>query len=164
MYRSVYTVRCITANACYIRCNKVYRLAATQLHDWHPRPCHPMHYRCMCPAQSVRTEPALSLTLPSALPLSNRKLHSLAEETHTRRYATAHKLQCWKCGRDLEELVERFCSCGMVQSVNEYINYFDVMGVPVTFDLDRATLHGIFRNLQKDLHPDKFSKRSKVHK
>ena len=160
MYRSVYAVQCITANACYTRCNKVYRLAAAQLHDLHARPCHPMHSRCMCPAQSVRIEPALAL--PSAL--SNRKVHTLAEETHTRRYATAHKLQCWKCGRDLEEFVERFCSCGMVQSVNEYVNYFDVMGVPVTFDLDRATLHGIFRNLQKDLHPDKFSKRSEVYK
>lgn len=167
MYRSVYAVQCVTANACYTRGNKVYRVAAAQLHDWHARPCGPMHSLRlgMCPAQNVQRGPLpLPLTLALPLALSSRKVHSLAEETHTRRYATAHKLQCWKCGRDLEDLFERFCSCGMVQCVNEYVNYFDVMGVPVTFDLERATLHGRFRNLQKDLHPDKFSKRSKIER
>ncbi|KAI0216281.1 Iron-sulfur cluster co-chaperone protein HscB [Lamellibrachia satsuma] len=101
----------------------------------------------------------------NVLPLGNRKVHSLAPETHCRQYVTAHKSQCWKCGRDLEERVEQFfCECGVVLPVNECLNYFDVMGVSKTFEQDPATLRGIFRNLQKDLHPDKFSKQSKMER
>ena len=167
MYCIKHVVQRVAENTSFAQLNKVHRVTATLLCNWYARPCRPMHSLWQCPTSNVQEESLHEHdhVHENVLPLGNRKVHSLAPEMHRRQYVTAHKSQCWKCGRDLEERVEQFfCECGVVLPVNECLNYFDVMGVSMTFELDPATLRGIFRNLQKDLHPDKFSKQSKVYK
>ena len=141
-------VQCIAPNTVYVRLNELHGVAETLLNDSKSKPFRP------------------SISLRREYFHGRWKLLSRAPESETqdRPHSTAHEVKCWKCGRGLDKCVERFfCSCGMVQSVNECLNYFDVMGVRMTFELDPASLQRIFRSLQKTLHPDKFSKRSKVY-
>lgn len=66
---------------------------------------------------------------------------------------------CWCCGNNLNNLVSNlFCSnCNALQSPDEKQNYFKVMGVNETYDLDENDLAKKYKDLQKYLHPDKFA-------
>ena len=84
-------------------------------------------------------------------------------EYSVRAYVTAYKHECWKCGTDLKPLDEQyFCECGMIQPPNEERHFFDVMRLPMTYDIDEEALTTNFRDLQRQLHPDKFSQKSQV--
>lgn len=74
-------------------------------------------------------------------------------------------VSCWSCGKDANKLVSNlFCpNCKMLQSPNRDINYFNIMGVQETYDLDENDLAKKFKELQKFLHPDKFANRSVLH-
>ena len=68
--------------------------------------------------------------------------------------------KCWKCGEGTQDLF--FCgSCGVIQPARD-VDYFEVLGFPVKFDLDPAQLTQQFRQLQRKLHPDKFTQKSQV--
>jgi molecular chaperone HscB len=41
--------------------------------------------------------------------------------------------------------------------VNRMHNYFELFGLPVSFDIDPASLSERYRDLQRHLHPDKFA-------
>ena len=70
---------------------------------------------------------------------------------------------CWKCGRCVDDNKERyFCVCGVVQPPVTNRSLFDVMGVEETFDIDPQELSEKYRNLQRFLHPDKYSQKSDV--
>lgn len=36
-------------------------------------------------------------------------------------------------------------------------NYFEIFNIPVQFDLDISQLSGVYRDLQKEVHPDRFA-------
>ena len=74
-----------------------------------------------------------------------------------------HCRHCWKCGHHLDSYTERFfCKCGLIQPCNADLNFFEVMGMETTFDTDLILLHERLRDLQRDLHPDRFSQKSSV--
>ena len=82
-----------------------------------------------------------------------------------RSYTTEYnyKHTCWKCGIDLQPLKEQyFCECGMIQPPNRSRHYFDVLCVPLQYDIDEMLMGSNYKNLQKLLHPDNFFGKSKV--
>ncbi|KAJ3441894.1 iron-sulfur cluster co-chaperone protein hscb [Anaeramoeba flamelloides] len=63
---------------------------------------------------------------------------------------------CWHCDQELESNC-LFCSgCKKLQPPNEKSDYFELLGVEKRFDLDINKLNDSFKNLQKQVHPDKF--------
>ncbi|XP_045216916.2 iron-sulfur cluster co-chaperone protein HscB-like [Mercenaria mercenaria] len=80
-----------------------------------------------------------------------------------RNFSSLHKdRKCWKCGSPTDEEKELFfCNCGVVQSVPEDLTYFKVMNCEEKFDIDTNSLSRLYKDLQRKLHPDKYSQRSK---
>ncbi|XP_049879597.1 iron-sulfur cluster co-chaperone protein HscB [Pectinophora gossypiella] len=78
-------------------------------------------------------------------------------------FLQARLASCWSCGQDIKKLVANlFCSnCNVLQKPENHENYFKIMGVSETFDLDEAELAKKYKELQKYLHPDKFANRNK---
>jgi len=75
----------------------------------------------------------------------------------------AKTLECWQCGRNIDDVAERyFCECGVVQPPVTKRSYFDVMGIKETFDVDLSELTEKYRSLQRILHPDKYSQKCDV--
>ncbi|XP_055627988.1 co-chaperone protein HscB homolog [Toxorhynchites rutilus septentrionalis] len=71
---------------------------------------------------------------------------------------------CWSCNKQLMKQNSCFCTgCGSLQKVG-YEDYFKLLDVPSTFNLDSSTLTSNFRRLQSQLHPDKFSQKSIVER
>lgn len=71
---------------------------------------------------------------------------------------------CWKCGSVLCEGCTLFCStptCEAIQGLDkENTNYFSLFGMKETFNVDDSQLDVSFKNLQRQLHPDKFAMKS----
>lgn len=77
-------------------------------------------------------------------------------------YGTVSNGKCWKCGKSTDLNTEMFfCGCGVVQSPPN-ISYFMLLGVEENFDVDLAVLSKVHKDLQKLLHPDKYSQKSMV--
>ncbi|PZC80616.1 hypothetical protein B5X24_HaOG214183 [Helicoverpa armigera] len=70
---------------------------------------------------------------------------------------------CWSCGKDAKNVENSlFCgSCNALQQPVKGDNYFKIMGVSETYDLDEAELAKKYKELQRYLHPDKFANRQK---
>lgn len=68
---------------------------------------------------------------------------------------------CWSCGKDVRNKVNAlFCgSCNALQQPANEDNYFKIMGVSESYDLDETELAKKYKELQKYLHPDKFASR-----
>ncbi|KJE90842.1 hypothetical protein CAOG_02084 [Capsaspora owczarzaki ATCC 30864] len=67
---------------------------------------------------------------------------------------------CWSCPGLLAKN-DLFChSCSVIAPPALSGTYFDLFGLPVSFDLDTANLERLFRQLQWKLHPDRFSQKS----
>ena len=67
------------------------------------------------------------------------------------------KLQtaCKKCGLSLESLL--FCfSCNTIQSFTNEDNYFELIGLPIDFEIDVNELEEKYHRLSFVLHPDFF--------
>ena len=78
-----------------------------------------------------------------------------------RSFATQTR-KCWKCGKDTDVDKEMFfCQCGVIQEVDK-LNYFQILRLPEEYDVDLESLSNKYKNLQKQLHPDKFSLKSEV--
>ncbi|KAI5638731.1 dnaJ domain-containing protein [Phthorimaea operculella] len=78
-------------------------------------------------------------------------------------YVHARFLSCWSCGQNSPKLVSNlFCSnCNVLQRPPKDADYFKVLGVTPTFDLDENELAKRYKDLQKYLHPDKFANKNK---
>ena len=71
---------------------------------------------------------------------------------------------CWNCG-STEKGAHFFCKqCKALQKPNYNVNYFHLLGVDETFDINLGDLSKKFRQLQSVLHPDKFSNATDVSK
>ena len=70
---------------------------------------------------------------------------------------------CWKCGkkRDFDKEIF-FCFCGAILPPSDAPTYFDLLGMKQTFELDTDVLTKKYKDLQRILHPDKFSQKSQV--
>ena len=71
--------------------------------------------------------------------------------------------KCWKCGKE-HGPCSLFCddtTCGVIQKLDtKKCNYFRIFGMNEHFAIDEPLLEAEFKNLQKRLHPDKFTTRS----
>ncbi|ESO89641.1 hypothetical protein LOTGIDRAFT_96796, partial [Lottia gigantea] len=73
--------------------------------------------------------------------------------------------ECWKCGRQMTDPAELFyCKCGIVQKPASNLTYFQLFGLNEDFDVDLKPLSEKYIELQKQLHPDKFSQASETEK
>ncbi|XP_046963934.1 iron-sulfur cluster co-chaperone protein HscB [Vanessa cardui] len=72
-------------------------------------------------------------------------------------------LSCWSCGNNITTMVSNlFCSnCKVLQRPDKSENYFKILGVKETYDLDENELSKKYKELQKYLHPDKYANRNK---
>ncbi|KAA3669903.1 molecular chaperone HscB [Paragonimus westermani] len=67
---------------------------------------------------------------------------------------------CWSCNHPVHNH-EYFCECGKIQPVDKNMSYFDAFGyVKPVVQMDTIDLARRMRDIQKRLHPDKFSRAS----
>ncbi|XP_048463126.1 iron-sulfur cluster co-chaperone protein HscB [Rhincodon typus] len=73
---------------------------------------------------------------------------------------------CWRCGAERAEAAEEdgsafFCpSCRALQPPDRRRDYFQLLGLPRRYRLQTEQLRRRLRHLQRDLHPDNFSRGS----
>ncbi|KAL1401191.1 hypothetical protein pipiens_006807 [Culex pipiens pipiens] len=91
-------------------------------------------------------------------------VHQLARNQWNARAYCSTTGVCWSCNKPLVKTDKFFCaSCGSLQKV-EQENYFQLLDMPCSFDLNSTKLTSNFRQLQAVLHPDKFSQRPEAEK
>ena len=66
-------------------------------------------------------------------------------------------MACWNCGATTTDGEITCPSCGSLQPVAEGAGDFDLLGLPMRFDLSEEELENRFRELQKLTHPDRFA-------
>ncbi|XP_050679642.1 uncharacterized protein LOC126975684 [Leptidea sinapis] len=73
-------------------------------------------------------------------------------------------LSCWSCGNNNPSTIAYlFCeNCKVLQKPTDDVNYFKIMGVHETYDINENDLSMKFKHLQKLLHPDKFANKNKT--
>ncbi|XP_054006801.1 iron-sulfur cluster co-chaperone protein HscB [Hylaeus anthracinus] len=101
-----------------------------------------------------------------------RNLYSLCEEkyclpslilTNVSQYSSDSPLKCWNCNFTYKS--DLFCSkCKVLQEAPENITYFDIIGIPQSYDVQIKEIQKKYKELQKLLHPDKFSNKSEKEK
>jgi molecular chaperone HscB len=64
---------------------------------------------------------------------------------------------CWSCEREPGAGVA-CAACGALQPPDAAADYFAVLGVPRRYDLDVADLERRYKDLSRQLHPDRFAK------
>ncbi|CAG7730343.1 unnamed protein product [Allacma fusca] len=84
--------------------------------------------------------------------------------TSQRRFCSAVSGSCWKCGQKLAE--NQFSlQCPACQSLRKFggedVNYFKIFGAKETYRIDLSKLSMEMKILQKNLHPDLFSLKTK---
>lgn len=69
------------------------------------------------------------------------------------------KPTCWSCEKvNCINTNPIFCMhCNTIQEPNRDENYFKVIGIDIEYDLNQENLTKKYKDLQKLLHPDKFS-------
>lgn len=69
--------------------------------------------------------------------------------------------KCWKCEFPFKS--ELFCSrCRSLQKLPATLNYFDIIGVQNDYNISIEEVRKKYRDLQRMLHPDKFTTKSNV--
>ncbi|CAK9830857.1 Iron-sulfur cluster co-chaperone protein HscB [Anthophora retusa] len=82
---------------------------------------------------------------------------------HAPQYSSDSPLKCWNCNFIYKS--DLFCTkCKVLQEPPENITYFDIMGISKSYDVKFLEIQKKYRELQKQLHPDKFSNKSKKEK
>lgn len=83
--------------------------------------------------------------------------------TNATQYSSDSPLKCWNCNYIHKS--ELFCSkCKKLQEPPENVTYFDIIGIPKSYDVTVAEIQRKYKELQKLLHPDKFSNKSEKEK
>lgn len=83
--------------------------------------------------------------------------------TNVSQYSSDSPLKCWNCNFAYKS--DLFCSkCKALQEPSENLTYFDIMGVPKSYDITITEIQRKYKELQKVLHPDKFSNKSEKEK
>lgn len=81
--------------------------------------------------------------------------------TNALQYSSGSPLKCWNC--NFEYKSDLFCTkCKVLQEPPEDLNYFDIMGISNSYDVTVPDIQRKYIELQKLLHPDKFSNKSEV--
>lgn len=89
-------------------------------------------------------------------------LRSFIHPSLTRSFVNSVSPPCWNCGQTERES-KFFCQkCKALQKPSNNYNFFHLLDVKETFEIDTNELSKKFRQLQSLLHPDKFSNASNV--
>ncbi|XP_076667986.1 iron-sulfur cluster co-chaperone protein HscB-like protein, mitochondrial isoform X2 [Andrena cerasifolii] len=79
--------------------------------------------------------------------------------TNVSQYSSDSPLKCWNCNYMYKS--DLFCSkCKALQEPPENLTYFDIMGIPKSYDVTLTEIQRKYKELQKLLHPDKFGNKT----
>ena len=67
-------------------------------------------------------------------------------------------MTCWSCKADVAEGTVFCPSCRKIQPVGRNEDHFSLLGITREFTLDQADLERRFRDLSRQLHPDRFAR------
>ncbi|KAG5673387.1 hypothetical protein PVAND_003442 [Polypedilum vanderplanki] len=92
---------------------------------------------------------------------SSRKIFKVENlQSVTRSYCQLTR-SCWNC-QAVNEKTEIFCnSCNSIQKIHPKIDYFDLFGIQKEPRINIKELTKRFRSVQSQIHPDKFSTKTK---
>ncbi|XP_033310023.1 iron-sulfur cluster co-chaperone protein HscB [Bombus vosnesenskii] len=83
--------------------------------------------------------------------------------TNVSQYSSDSLSKCWNCNFVYKS--DLFCSkCKVLQEPPENLTYFDIIGVPKSYDVKVTEIQKKYKELQKLLHPDKFGTKSEKEK
>ncbi|XP_006615455.2 iron-sulfur cluster co-chaperone protein HscB [Apis dorsata] len=83
--------------------------------------------------------------------------------TNISKYSSDSPLKCWNCNFTYKS--DLFCSkCKVLQKPPENLTYFDIIDIPKIYDVNVTEIQKKYKELQKLLHPDKFSNKSEKEK
>ncbi|ORX86427.1 Co-chaperone Hsc20 [Anaeromyces robustus] len=84
------------------------------------------------------------------------------KQQQQRLYATHSGKRCWKCKAE-NKIEAVFCEndkCKVIQILDPEVDYFNILGVEKSFDINLKDLKIKFLKLQQLVHPDNFSTKS----
>ncbi|KAF5301094.1 hypothetical protein FQA39_LY10913 [Lamprigera yunnana] len=91
---------------------------------------------------------------------STNEMSSYAQIRHVAQAAP----KCWNCGFQIIH-TDLFCNqCNLLQQPPQTSNYFIILNINQSYDIDLKQMTKKFRELQALLHPDKFSNKSDKEK
>lgn len=71
--------------------------------------------------------------------------------------------ECWSCGAERGEA--RFCTtCSKIQPVSKKTSLFDALELTPAMGVERAAIDKAFREVSRDVHPDRFGRDSAVER
>ncbi|KAK8821826.1 hypothetical protein WA556_002271 [Blastocystis sp. ATCC 50177/Nand II] len=123
-------------------------------------------------AACMRGIPALHCSMPTLLSKSfatSANANQQCGGACKKNCSDCHKMtMCWNC-HHFTDCHDRFCpTCHKIQPVYSVeeggCNFFQLFGLPETYDIDPAKLEANFKNMQKVIHPDLFSSKSEEEK
>lgn len=79
-------------------------------------------------------------------------------------HKTSGGRNCWKCGKNLQDILVFCDQCSSLQKANSTSNYFEIIGVDCAYDLNIAEVSKKYKNLQSQLHPDRFGNKTEEEK
>lgn len=79
-------------------------------------------------------------------------------------HKTSGGRNCWKCGKNLQDILFFCDQCSSLQRASSTSNYFEIIGVDCAYDLSLAEISKKYKNLQSQLHPDKFGNKTEEEK
>lgn len=77
-------------------------------------------------------------------------------------YKTGGGKSCWKCGKNLKDSLVFCDECSSLQRVSTSSNYFEIVGIDCAYDLNLSEVSKKYKNLQSQLHPDRFGNKTEV--
>lgn len=77
-------------------------------------------------------------------------------------YKTHGSKNCWKCGKNLEDVLIFCDQCSSLQRASSRSNYFEIMGIDCEYNLNLSEISKKYKNLQSQLHPDRFGNKTEV--
>ena len=81
--------------------------------------------------------------------------------TNISQYSSNSPSKCWNCNFVYKS--DLFCSkCKVLQEPPENLTYFDIIGISRSYDVNITEIQKKYKELQKLLHPDKYSTKSEV--
>lgn len=86
----------------------------------------------------------------------NRQMYRFQLQT-IRRFAVEIDVTCWKCKANIPKNQVICTKCGTLMTPDTTRNFFELLNVQESFDVNSTTLTQNFRQLQSVVHPDKFS-------
>lgn len=69
-------------------------------------------------------------------------------------------VKCWNCGSDINNPIFKCGSCGKLQDClkdQKHVDFFKLLQVEHNFEVNALELSKKFRELQSQVHPDKFA-------